>query len=313
VIERKGQAILYGPPGTGKTFIAEQLAKHLIGGGNGFSELVQFHSAYSYEDFIQGIRPQSQDGELKYSLAPGRFIEFCEKAESCEGLCVLIIDEINRANLAQVFGELMYLLEYRDKKIRLAGSSELFGIPENVRIIGTMNTADRSIALVDHALRRRFAFIELRPNYEMLRQYHEKKKTDFKVDGLIEILERLNKAIANKHYEIGISFQERVNIGETVQFKTDLVLYDKATGTPRYILDTKYKIPTAPATSDIAQVVAYAVSKECHEAVLVYPEHLTNPLNEWVGDIRVRSLTFSLDGDLDQAGQAFLKDLLVSF
>jgi 5-methylcytosine-specific restriction protein B len=130
VIERKGQAILYGPPGTGKTFIAEQLAKHLIGGGNGFSELVQFHSAYSYEDFIQGIRPQSQDGELKYSLAPGRFIEFCKKAESCEGLCVLIIDEINRANLAQVFGELMYLLEYRDKKIRLAGSSELFGIPK---------------------------------------------------------------------------------------------------------------------------------------------------------------------------------------
>jgi len=110
-----------------------------------------------------------------------------------------------------------------------------------------------------------------------------------------------------------LKFQERVNIGETVQFKTDLVLYDKATGTPRYILDTKYKIPTAPATSDIAQVVAYAVSKECHEAVLVYPEHLTNPLNEWVGDIRVRSLTFSLDGDLDQAGQAFLKDLLVSF
>ena len=110
-----------------------------------------------------------------------------------------------------------------------------------------------------------------------------------------------------------LKFQERVNIGETVQFKTDLVLYDMATGTPRYILDTKYKIPTAPATSDIAQVVAYAVSKECHEAVLVYPEHLTNPLNEWVGDIRVRSLTFSLDGDLDQAGQAFLKDLLVSF
>ncbi len=110
-----------------------------------------------------------------------------------------------------------------------------------------------------------------------------------------------------------LKFQERVNIGETVQFKTDLVLYDMATGAPRYILDTKYKIPTAPATSDIAQVVAYAVSKECHEAVLVYPEHLTNPLNEWVGDIRVRSLTFSLDGDLDQAGQAFLKDLLVSF
>jgi 5-methylcytosine-specific restriction protein B len=206
VIDRKGQAILNGSPGTGKTYIAEQIAKHLIGDGNGFKELVQFHPAYGYEDFIQGIRPQSQEGVLTYPLVPGRFLEFCKKAESREGRCVLIIDEINRANLAQVFGELMYLLEYREKKIRLAGSSELFGIPENVRIIGTMNTADRSIALVDHALRRRFAFIELRPNYDVLRRYHEKKKTGFQLDELIEMLKRLNNAIANKHYEIGISF-----------------------------------------------------------------------------------------------------------
>jgi 5-methylcytosine-specific restriction protein B len=111
----------------------------------------------------------------------------------------------------------MYLLEYRDKKIRLAGSSEPFGIPENVRIIGTMNTADRSIALVDHALRRRFAFIELRPNYEVLRQYHEKKKTGFKVDGLIETLKELNRAIANKHYEIGISFFLTENLVEEIE------------------------------------------------------------------------------------------------
>jgi 5-methylcytosine-specific restriction protein B len=218
VIERKGQAILHGPAGTGKTYIAEQLAEHLIGSGNGFKELVQFHPAYAYEDFIQGIRPQARtDGRLDYQIVSGRFLEFCAKAESREGLCVLIIDEINRANLAQVFGELMYLLEYRDKKIRLAGSSELFGIPQNVRIIGTMNTADRSIALVDHALRRRFAFIELRPDYEVLRQYHEKKKTDLKVDGLIEILERLNKAIANKHYEIGISYFLTENLVEELE------------------------------------------------------------------------------------------------
>ncbi|MEP0858946.1 AAA family ATPase [Trichocoleus sp. DQ-U1] len=180
------------------------MAQYLIGGGYGFSELVQFHPAYTYEDFIQGIRPQSQDGQLKYSLVPGRFLEFCKKAESCQGLCVLIIDEINRANLAQVFGELMYLLEYRDKEIPLAGGNT-FRIPLNVRIIGTMNTADRSIALVDHALRRRFAFIELRPNYEVLRRYHE-KKTSFNVDKLIDVLKRLNNAIADKHYEIGISF-----------------------------------------------------------------------------------------------------------
>lgn len=216
VIERKKQAILCGSPGTGKTFIAEKIAQHLIGGGDGLSELVQFHPAYSYEDFIQGIRPQSQDGQLTYPLVPGRFLEFCEQAESCKGRCVLIIDEINRANLAQVFGELMYLLEYRDKKIRLAGSSKSFGIPENVRIIGTMNTADRSIALVDHALRRRFAFIELRPNYDVLRRYHQ-RNTGVPVEGLIEILERLNKAIGDKHYEIGISFFLTKNLTEELE------------------------------------------------------------------------------------------------
>jgi 5-methylcytosine-specific restriction protein B len=215
-VERKGQVIFYGSPGTGKTFIAEKLAQHLIGGTDGFLELIQFHPAYSYEDFIQGIRPQNQDGQLEYPLAPGRFLEFSKKAESREGLCVLIIDEINRANLAQVFGELMYLLEYRDEKILLAGSSEPFGIPENVRIIGTMNTADRSIALVDHALRRRFAFIELRPNYDVLRQYHQ-KNTGVRVDELIETLKRLNNAIANKHYEIGISFFLTENLAEELE------------------------------------------------------------------------------------------------
>ena len=216
-LERKGQVIFYGSPGSGKTFIAQKLAQHLIGGRDGLLEIVQFHSAYFYEDFIQGIRPRSEDGQLKYSFVPGRFLEFCEKAESCHGLCVLIIDEINRANLANVFGELMYLLEYRNKKIHLAGSSELFSIPENVRIIGTMNTADRSIALVDHALRRRFAFIEIRPNYDVLRRYHEKNETGFQVDGLIETLKRLNKAIADKHYEVGISYFFTENLAEHIE------------------------------------------------------------------------------------------------
>lgn len=205
-INRKGQAILYGSPGTGKTFIAEQLARHLTDGGDGFWEVVQFHPAYAYEDFIQGIRPQARlDGQLNYHLVPGRFLEFCNKAESCKDRCVLIIDEINRANLAQVFGELMYLLEYRDRTVPLAAGGTL-RIPANVRIIGTMNTADRSIALVDHALRRRFAFLALYPNYEVLRQYHEREKTGFPVERLSAILKQLNQAIANPHYEIGISF-----------------------------------------------------------------------------------------------------------
>ncbi len=110
-IERKGQVILYGPPGTGKTYLAEHLARHLIGGGDGFRELVQFHPAYSYEDFIQGIRPQARpEGGLDFRLVPGRFLEFCDAARDRTGRCVLIIDEINRADLARVFGELMYLL-----------------------------------------------------------------------------------------------------------------------------------------------------------------------------------------------------------
>ncbi len=213
-VERKKQAILYGSPGTGKTFIAEKLSEHLISGGDGFKELVQFHPSYAYEEFIQGIRPQERDGELKYPLIPGRFLDFCQKAESCQNTCVLIIDEINRANITQVFGELMYLLEYRDRSIPLAGGGTL-RIPTNVRIIGTMNTADRSIALIDYALRRRFAFIELRPQYEVLRRYNE-KKTGYQVDGLIGTLKRLNNAIDNKHYEVGISFFLIDNLDEQI-------------------------------------------------------------------------------------------------
>jgi 5-methylcytosine-specific restriction protein B len=189
------------------------LAKELVG-RYGFSELVQFHPAYTYEDFIQGIRPQSEDGKLTYPVVPGRFLEFCKKAEVLQDTCVLIIDEINRANLAQVFGELMYLLEYRDQEIPLAGGNR-FRIPENVRIIGTMNTADRSIAQIDHALRRRFAFIELRPNYDVLIKYH--LNTNFDVMDLINVLKQLNQAINDKNYEIGISFFLTPNLREDIE------------------------------------------------------------------------------------------------
>jgi 5-methylcytosine-specific restriction protein B len=215
-IERKGQAILYGPPGTGKTFMAEKLAAHLVGGGDGFVELVQFHPTYAYEDFIQGIRPQSEGDHLSYPVVPGRFLEFCWEAHQRHGRCVLIIDEINRANLSRVFGELMYLLEYRDRDIPLAGGG-LFKIPANVRLIGTMNTADRSIALVDHALRRRFAFITLYPNYELLRRYHQRRQTGFPVEGLIETLTSLNRQIGDRHYEVGVTFFLRLHLAEEIE------------------------------------------------------------------------------------------------
>jgi 5-methylcytosine-specific restriction protein B len=136
-------------------------------------------------------------------MQPGRFLVFCQRAANRDGRCVLIIDEINRANLSRVFGELMYLLEYRERKIPLSGGGRL-QVPANVRLIGTMNTADRSIALVDHALRRRFAFIRLAPNYDILRHYHH--QSGFPVEGLISVLTRLNNHIADPHYEIGHTF-----------------------------------------------------------------------------------------------------------
>lgn len=204
-IERKGQAVVYGPPGTGKTFVARHLADYLAQ-DRGFVTILQFHPAYTYEDFIEGIRPQeTQDGRLELKMVPGRFYSFCELARrSPEAICVLILDEINRANLSRVFGELMYLLEYRNERIFLAGHG-MFGIPANVRIIGTMNTADRSIALVDHALRRRFAFLELAPNYDLLRYYHQQENQGWNPDGLIHVLERLNSQI-DKHYQVGVTF-----------------------------------------------------------------------------------------------------------
>lgn len=213
--ERKGQAVIYGPPGTGKTFVAERLARHLVGGGDGVLSLVQFHPAYAYEDFIQGIRPQTRaGGGLDYPLVPGRFLDFCERAAARSGTSVLIIDEINRANLSRVFGELMYLLEYREREVPLAGGGT-FRIPSGVRLIGTMNTADRSVALVDHALRRRFAFFHLGPNFEALRRYHARTGTP--VEGLIDTLQRLNDAIGDPHYAVGTSFFMRDDLESEIE------------------------------------------------------------------------------------------------
>jgi 5-methylcytosine-specific restriction protein B len=206
-IKRKKQIILAGFPGSGKTYLADKFAQYLTRETDGLIEIVQFHPAYTYEDFIQGLRPDTdENNNLIYRVIPGRFLEFCNQARQRKGNCVLIIDEINRANLSAVFGELMYLLEYRDRQIKLAGSSQVFSIPKNVYLIGTMNTADRSIALVDHALRRRFAFIELRPNYEILLNWHQQKQTDFPVEALINILKKVNHIIDDHHYHLGISF-----------------------------------------------------------------------------------------------------------
>ena len=203
-LRRKQQLILYGPPGTGKTYLAERLARYLVDGG-GFSQLVQFHASYTYEDFVEGIRPQVVEGALHYELAAGHFLRFCNKARHAgEKPCVLIIDEINRANLARVFGELMYLLEYRHRPIALAGGGSEFSIPANVYLIGTMNTADRSIALVDQAMRRRFSFVRLRPNYPLLANHLENRGVP--PEKLVALLKEVNQTIGDEDCELGLSF-----------------------------------------------------------------------------------------------------------
>jgi 5-methylcytosine-specific restriction enzyme B len=161
--ERK-QIIFYGPPGTGKTYLATRLARHLT--DDGAVKLVQFHPSYTYEDFFEGYRPSpGGDGSLIFTLRAGPFRDFAEvAAPNLSTAYILIIDEINRANLAKVFGELYFLLEYRDSSISLQYSPDKeFTLPQNLFIIGTMNTADRSIARIDTAMRRRFSFVELDP------------------------------------------------------------------------------------------------------------------------------------------------------
>ncbi len=205
-LKRKQHLIFQGPPGTGKTYVADKLARLLISKTHGIIETVQFHPSYGYEDFMHGIRPVVQDGQMTFMRMPGRFLQFCKNAQRITdgSPCVLIIDEINRGNLARIFGELMYLLEYRDKTIPLAGEEKLFGIPTNVYIIGTMNTADRSIAVVDHALRRRFSFIHLAPDYDVLRTQLE--TNGLAAEDLLKALQTVNAVINDPNYEIGISF-----------------------------------------------------------------------------------------------------------
>jgi 5-methylcytosine-specific restriction protein B len=168
LLQSRQQIVLYGPPGTGKTFVAMALAEFVVGTEDGSrARLVQFHPSYAYEDFFEGFRPkETESGQATFELTPGPLRRIASDAEANPGTpYVLVIDELNRANLAKVFGELYFLLEYRNKRIHLQyNPGELFRLPKNLFLIGTMNTADRSIALLDAAMRRRFSFVELHPD-----------------------------------------------------------------------------------------------------------------------------------------------------
>ncbi|MGL3198225.1 MULTISPECIES: AAA family ATPase [Curtobacterium] len=213
LIERRKQVILYGPPGTGKTFLAQALSKHVTDGTDGETTIVQFHPTYSYEDFFEGFRPVANDdsGNLAFSLRKGPLRRLADSAAANpEANYFLVIDEINRGNIAKVFGELYFLLEYRDSEISLLYSDEPFTLPSNIFVIGTMNTADRSIAMLDAAMRRRFAFIELHPERHPVRDVLAGwAATKGLQDDRASLLTRLNAAIADHDAKVGPSFLMR--------------------------------------------------------------------------------------------------------
>lgn len=205
------QLVLYGPPGTGKTYLAMKLAE-FFGGGPEQVKIVQFHPSYAYEDFFEGFRPveDPETREVAFRMTAGPLRELADLASRDGNRHIphfLIIDEINRANLAKVFGELYFLLEYRTKSVRLTYSGDDFALPPNLFVIGTMNTADRSIALVDAAMRRRFAFVELSPRTEpttgLLARWLKREGKDLEPARL---LDALNARIDDADFAIGPSY-----------------------------------------------------------------------------------------------------------
>ena len=198
LIRKKKNVILQGAPGVGKTYAAKRLAYSMMGEKNQDRVMmVQFHQSYSYEDFIEGFRPTGSGNG--FEIKKGSFYHFCRKAaEDPDHEYFFIIDEINRGNLSRIFGELFMLIENdkRGNELQLLYSDEKFNVPRNVYILGMMNTADRSLAMLDYALRRRFAFYDMKPAFGSsgFREYRSKLNSD-QFNHLIECVERLNNAI----------------------------------------------------------------------------------------------------------------------
>ena len=212
----KRQAIFQGPPGTGKTYVAKRIAEHCREHGGDF-RIVQFHPSYSYEDFVEGLRPKLTGDQAAFELRKGPLRSIAEEAAAKpDATFILVIDEINRGNVAKVLGELYFLLEYRDEKVNLQYSSDAFSLPANLWFIGTMNTTDRSIALVDAALRRRFYFFNFFPDEPpiegLLHRWLDKNKTELK--WVADLVDSANGKLKGRHMAIGPSHFMKADLDE---------------------------------------------------------------------------------------------------
>lgn len=230
-LTRKGNIILYGPPGTGKTFLSNKYLKWKSKNMNNpvVKDFCTFHPSFNYEDFIEGYKPSgTEQGSITFTLKPGIFKSLCRKAsEDKDNNYYLIIDEINRGNVEKIFGEMITLIE-KDKRgmsLTLSQSQEHFSITENVFIIGTMNTTDRSIKMLDAALRRRFAFIECMPNYELINKTIDKLSLSPK-DILMKINIKLRE-IEDREKQIGHSyFMKNGKQIDTIDELKEVYIYD---------------------------------------------------------------------------------------
>jgi len=246
LLERKKNLILQGAPGVGKTFAARRLAYSMMGSRDKSRVMmVQFHQSYSYEDFVMGFRP-TKDG---FELTHGPFYNFCKAAQDDDQDYFFIIDEINRGNLGKIFGELLMLIEAdkRGDELRLMYEDELFSVPPNLYIIGLMNTTDRSLAMIDYALRRRFAFYDLDPAFDsegfqtMLAEADHPRLVE-----LVDCVKELNENISNdeslgKGFRIGHSYFCRD--GEvTDQWLDHVVDYELLPLLQEYWFDEKEKV-----------------------------------------------------------------------